>query len=395
MMDGSIARDFINTQNRVKETIIKVYSEGSVGYQEGSPVFGKDGSDISRSIDKLINMDVLDYDEYNNILLLTENYEKHLSIVSDTNIAEIDKKIKNISKLIRDIKQRKESHESYNRESRQISSNLRNVKKTITSNITNLKSIQLRFKGEQNILVRKNNLVECKDELEALSKSLKRLNSFLKKNSLYLFSEIDNESVKHEINSLKTTIINASANIVEVLNELTRYLNQIELEVKKIEHINLIYKLKHSGEILDKTNIREIVDKKHHISKKRKIKRLYRNDEELREFVRECSDASLENVAGFKDKKIEKPDSLPSIIDKKASIKKTISAKLAYTKYTKDTSDKDLATFISELDIDRKKFIALFARIVMSFDSFLEISNKDKIIVLNYKIPTVRKRTRA
>lgn len=273
--DSLIVKDFINTQYKARDIISEIYIKGFVEYSIGLPVFDKNDKDISSSVEKLIDMDILDYNEYEYLIRLSENYEKYFDNFNDTNIAEIDKKIKNITRLIQDIKLRKIKFESFKKESQLINSNLRNIRKTILANITNLNSIQLQFKGEHNLEIRKNNLNECKDELELLSKTLKRLNTFLKNNRVFLSEEVESGAVKHEINLLITTITDASSNIVKILNELTRYLNQIEQEVKKIQHINRLYKLKYNSELYEKTNYELVLKNLKLISSKRSIKKRY------------------------------------------------------------------------------------------------------------------------
>lgn len=387
-LNNSIVIDFINKQNHSKHTIAKIYEYGFVDYQEGMPLVDKNNVDISTSIEKLREMDVLDYDGYNSTLHLTENYEKHLFIFSDTNIAEIDKKIKNISKLIRDIDQRLGASESSLKEERQINSNLRNIKKTILMNISSLNSIQLQFKGESNIEIRKNNLNECKDELEILSKALKRLNTFMRKNTLFLCTKINNEAIKHELNTLKSITTASSSNIIKILNELTMYLNQIEKEAKKIEHINRIYKLKYSNELYEKTDIEEIVRNKIAIIKLKKIKKIYYNDEELVDLVKDKHKTLNNTNTAPITIPIETSEPIGSVSKTVSVQRKTISTKAAYKKFT--LQEEDLATFLVSLEIDRKKFIGLFVRIVMGFNAFLHISD-NTIITMNYSVPVIHK----
>ena len=274
-------QSFINAQNRGREAIIEAHKNNSIDYTDNMPFYNSKKEDISNTIDNLIEFGVFDYDDYSYSLILTEEYNSHLSIYVDSNIIDINQRIETIKRIIRNINAKKKNFESYDFDIKKINSIFRSLKRNINKSIESLNDKQLKFKGEQNLEIRKSNLTDCKDDLEFLSEAVKLLDIFLLNEKVYLFKEFENESLNYHINSILKYIQAVRDKIIKSLNDLTKYLIQIEKEAKKIERINKLYKLKYSNELFERTDAKFKFEHAKEISPKIKIKNIYYNDSTL------------------------------------------------------------------------------------------------------------------
>lgn len=388
--DKSIPNGFINAQYNGKNLIVDTYRERSIYYQDGAPYINDKGVDISNSIDRLREMNVFDYEEYSSVLYLSEDYENFLQISSDTNIAEITKKQSNITTLLLNIKERKKQLQDFFNEENAIIKNLINIGKILHKNLETINDNQLKYKGESNLQIKKDNLNVCKDELESLSHTVSFLDKFLLEKKGPLMLETDSEAIKYNINKLIDEIIAVRENLTTIFNELTKYLIRIEKEIEKIKHINKLYKLKQSGELFEKTNIEKVFNKvRKPIKNKRSAVLHYFDDEMVDAVVNKYEEKYNKKI---EDEKIEKPISkkVKSVTQKKSQTRVTISAKDAYRRFLKQESD--LGSFLGTLNIEEKKFISLYIRVISNYHSLLDINTKKRIVVQSYNIPYVMKR---
>lgn len=388
--DISAPRDFINAQRRGRQSIIDVFREKSIYYQEGLAYLDENSNDISSAVEQLRDIGVFDYDGYSNLLYFSEDYEGMLRIRTDTNIADIKKKQNNIVSLISHIKSRKEKNEDYTSEIKAINKNLMNIQKVLILNLQILNDSQLKFKGETNLEIKKNSLNECKEELESLSIALDILDKFLIERKGYLNVELGNDSIKYSVNLLIAEIRNIRGNLIRILMELTKYLIQIEKEMEKIKHINRLYKLKHSGDIYERTNIKEVFNRTKKVSKKIRLHHLYYNDLDLVDtlVVEYKEQNKVIRIEIPKDERI--PVKVKSAKDREPIKRVTIGSKAAYLKFVKQ--DLDLASYLETLEINRKKFISLFIRIILNHNLTLEVNRKENLSINGYIVPTVNKK---
>lgn len=387
--NNTVANDFINAQTRGKPAILDVCRFSNIQYQEGLPHLDGD-KDISSAIESLREMNVFDYEEHSNLLFLTEDYEKFLKIYSDTNIADIKKKQSNIASSISHIKSRKQKDEDYSSEVNAINRNIINIKKTLKTNLQILNDKQLKYKGESNLQIKKDCLNDCKDELTSLSLALTVLDKFILERKKYFIVELGIESIKYNINSLVEVIRSIRENLVSIINELTKYLIQIEKEIEKIKHINLLYKLKYSGELLEKTNFEEVVSQRKKLSKKPKGSRLYHNDLDLVELLIEHYKDKRGKVIPIIEKEVLAPKTVTRTKDKPPYERVTISSKAAYTKFMEQ--EQDLATYLVSINIDRNKYISLFIRIMLNYHLYLDVSKNKTICINDFILPIIKKR---
>ena len=156
-------KEFIKAQNDAKEAIIDAHFKGSIEYMDNIPYYNStNNKDLSLSIEKLIDFNVFDYDEYSYSLLLSDDYNAHLQTYTDVNIKDIEDKQKIIKKLIRDINIKKSDNNDYSSEIKRINSSFRNIKKIIYRAIESLNEKEMKFKAEVNFEVKKANLYEKK-----------------------------------------------------------------------------------------------------------------------------------------------------------------------------------------------------------------------------------------
>ncbi|MBP6713798.1 MAG: hypothetical protein KA157_07675 [Aliarcobacter sp.] len=384
-------KEFIKAQNDAKEAIIDAHFKGSIEYMDNIPYYNStNNKDLSLSIEKLIDFNVFDYDEYSYSLLLSDDYNAHLQTYTDVNIKDIEDKQKIIKKLIRDINIKKKDNNDYSSEIKRINSSFRNIKKIIYRAIESLNEKEMKFKAEVNFEVKKANLYDCKADLTALSEAVTNTDRFLIEYKSYFVDELSNESISFHINLLAHHIHDVRENISKTLNELSKYLMHIEKEAKKIEKLNHLYKLKVNGELFEKSNIESVLIRLKSIAEPINVKPQYMNDLELIDAIVNLAKEKKVSVNQEIKKEEIRPESIKLDQNKVPQQKMILGTKKVYSSFIKQ--DRDLATFLKQKDLDKKQFLSIFIRLTLQYNKFLKI---DKAITIEHKgieLPFITKR---
>ena len=384
-------KEFIKAQNDAKEAIIDAHFKGSIEYMDNIPYYNStNNKDLSLAIEKLIDFNVFDYDEYSYSLLLSDDYNAHLQTYTDVNIKDIEDKQKIIKKLIRDINIKKKDNNDYSSEIKRINSSFRNIKKIIYRAIESLNEKEMKFKAEVNFEVKKANLYVCKADLTALSEAVTNTDKFLIEYKSYFVDELSNESISFHINLLAHHIHDVRENISKTLNELSKYLMHIEKEAKKIEKLNHLYKLKVNGELFEKSNIESVLIRLKSIAEPINVKPQYMNDLELIDAIVNLAKEKKVSVNQEIKKEEIRPESIKLDQNKVPQQKMILGTKKVYSSFIKQ--DRDLATFLKQKDLDKKQFLSIFIRLTLQYNKFLKI---DKAITIEHKgieLPFITKR---
>ena len=384
-------KEFIKAQNDAKEAIIEAHFKGSIEYMENTPYYhSANNKDISLAIEKLIDFNVFDYDEYSYSLLLSDDYNSHLKTYTDVNIRDIEDKEKTIKKLIRDINIKRKDNNDYSSEIKRINSTFRNIKKIIYRAIESLNEKEMKFKAEINFEVKKANLYDCKADLTALSEDVTNTDRFLIEYKSYFVDELGNESISFHINQLAHHIHDVRENISKTLNELSKYLMHIEKEAKKIERLNHLYKLKINGELFEKSNIASVFTRLKSIAEAKNIKSQYMNNDELISAMIDLAKEKNITVVDEIKKEEQRPEALKVAINKTVQQKMILSTKKVYASFIKQ--DMDLATFLKQKDLDKKQFLSIFIRLTLQYNKFLKIDKNIDIDQKGLKLPYIIKR---
>ncbi len=384
-------KEFIKAQNDAKEAIIEAHFKGSIEYMENTPYYhSANNKDISLAIEKLIDFNVFDYDEYSYSLLLSDDYNSHLKTYTDVNIRDIEDKEKTIKKLIRDINIKRKDNNDYSSEIKRINSTFRNIKKIIYRAIESLNEKEMKFKAEINFEVKKANLYDCKADLTALSEAVTNTDRFLIEYKSYFVDELGNESISFHINQLAHHIHDVRENISKTLNELSKYLMHIEKEAKKIERLNHLYKLKINGELFEKSNIASVFTRLKSIAEAKNIKSQYMNNDELISAMIDLAKEKNITVVDEIKKEEQRPEALKVAINKTVQQKMILSTKKVYASFIKQ--DMDLATFLKQKDLDKKQFLSIFIRLTLQYNKFLKIDKNIDIDQKGLKLPYIIKR---
>lgn len=384
-------KEFIKAQNDAKEAIIEAHFKGSIEYMENTPYYhSANNKDISLAIEKLIDFNVFDYDEYSYSLLLSDDYNSHLKTYTDVNIKDIEDKEKTIKKLIRDINIKRKDNNDYSSEIKRINSTFRNIKKIIYRAIESLNEKEMKFKAEINFEVKKANLYDCKADLTALSEAVTNTDRFLIEYKSYFVDELGNESISFHINQLAHHIHDVRENISKTLNELSKYLMHIEKEAKKIERLNHLYKLKINGELFEKSNIASVFTRLKSIAEAKNIKSQYMNNDELISAMIDLAKEKNITVVDEIKKEEKRPEALKVAINKTVQQKMILSTKKVYASFIKQ--DMDLATFLKQKDLDKKQFLSIFIRLTLQYNKFLKIDKNIDIDQKGVKLPYIIKR---
>ena len=384
-------KEFIKAQNDAKEAIIEAHFKGSIEYMENTPYYhSANNKDISLAIEKLIDFNVFDYDEYSYSLLLSDDYNSHLKTYTDVNIRDIEDKEKTIKKLIRDINIKRKDNNDYSSEIKRINSTFRNIKKIIYRAIESLNEKEMKFKAEVNFEVKKANLYDCKADLTALSEAVTNTDRFLIEYKSYFVDELGNESISFHINQLAHHIHDVRENISKTLNELSKYLMHIEKEAKKIERLNHLYKLKINGELFEKSNIASVFTRLKSIAEAKNIKSQYMNNDELISAMIDLAKEKNITVVDEIKKEEKRPEALKVAINKTVQQKMILSTKKVYASFIKQ--DMDLATFLKQKDLDKKQFLSIFIRLTLQYNKFLKIDKNIDVDQKGLKLPYIIKR---
>lgn len=384
-------KEFIKAQNDAKEAIIDAHFKGSIEYIENLPYYNDNkNKDLSPSIEKLIDFNVFDYDEYSYSLLLSDDYNAHLKTYTDVNIKDIEDKQRTIKKLIRDINIKRKDRYEYSSEIKKINSIFRSIKKVIYRAIESLNEKEMKFKAEVNFEVKKANLYDCKADLTALSEAVTNTDKFLIDYKSYFIDDLANESISFHINQLAHYIHDVRENISKTLNELSKYLMHIEKEAKKIEKLNHLYRLKVSGELYEKSNIESVLTRLKDISKPIKIKHQYKSDSVMVESIVEL--AKEKDILDNKDtkKEDERPAPIKSRQNKISKKRLVLSTKKVFNSFIKQ--EKDLASFLKQKRLDKKQFLSIFIRLTLQYNKFLSVSKDEIVEHKGIKIPHIIKR---
>ena len=384
-------KEFIKAQNDAKEAIIEAHFKGSIEYMDNMPYYSStNNKDLSKAIEKLIDFNVFDYDEYSYSLLLSDDYNAHLKTYTDVNIKDIEDKQKTIKKLIRDINIKRKDNNDYSSEIKRINSSFRNIKKIIYKAIESLNEKEMKFKAEVNFEVKKANLYDCKADLTALSEAVTNTDKFLIEYKSYFIDELASESISFHINLLAHHIHDVRENISKTLNELSKYLIHIEKEAKKIEKLNHLYKLKINGELFEKSNIESVFIRLKSIAEPIKIKPQYMNDNDLIEAI--VALAKENNVSVNQEIKKEeiRPESVKLDQNKIPKQKMILGTKKVYSSFIKQNMD--LATFLKQKDLDKKQFLSIFIRLTLQYNKFLSINKDIRIEHKGIELPFITKR---
>ena len=384
-------KEFIKAQNDAKEAIIDAHFKGSIEYMDNIPYYNStNNKDLSLSIEKLIDFNVFDYDEYSYSLLLSDDYNAHLRTYTDVNIKDIEDKQKIIKKLIRDINIKKSDNNDYSSEIKRINSSFRNIKKIIYRAIESLNEKEMKFKAEVNFEVKKANLYDCKADLTALSEAVTNTDKFLIEYKSYFVDELSNESISFHINLLAHHIHDVRENISKTLNELSKYLMHIEKEAKKIEKLNHLYKLKVNGELFEKSNIESVLIRLKSIAEPINVKPQYMNDLELIDAIVNLAKEKKVSVNQEIKKEEIRPESIKLDQNKVPQQKMILGTKKVYSSFIKQ--DRDLATFLKQKDLDKKQFLSIFIRLTLQYNKFLKIDKGINIDHKGIKVPYITKR---
>lgn len=384
-------KEFIKAQNDAKEAIIDAHFKGSIEYMDNIPYYNStNNKDLTKAIEKLIDFNVFDYDEYSYSLLLSDDYNAHLRTYTDVNIKDIEDKQKIIKKLIRDINIKKSDNNDYSSEIKRINSSFRNIKKIIYRAIESLNEKEMKFKAEVNYEVKKANLYDCKADLTALSEAVTNTDRFLIENKSYFVDELSNESISFHINLLAHHIHDVRENISKTLNELSKYLMHIEKEAKKIEKLNHLYKLKVNGELFEKSNIESVLIRLKSIAEPISVKPQYMNDLELIDAIVNLAKEKKVSVNQEIKKEEIRPESIKLDQNKVPQQKMILGTKKVYSSFIKQ--DRDLATFLKQKDLDKKQFLSIFIRLTLQYNKFLLISKGITIEHKGIELPYITKR---
>jgi len=370
--------DIIAIQNSCKDIIQELYT------YESRP------NNIIRlnyknsKIDEAIRFDIIEYDNYDDELLLssdTEDYYKtRLGQQDETNISFIGDKLEKLKTLLQTYNIRIKNNENSDKNIKQIYKLLNQIPSLLRYNIQVISSNSVfAFKNEPNFDIKMIKLNVCQDEITQLSDTSSKIDFFIKEQKLF-FKSIDNNKINSVILKLQRNSLILESAFRKIHEDIKNFINQSIKDGEFIKKLKKLQELKSDGNLYINTNIEELVKIKPHIGQTIKEKKILRDDRVF-DFIDD-----IQTIIKFRKIKIidiKKDKSIDYDINKKEPLKKVL---YNYPKLNCDflLQDKDLITFLKLQNIEKARLLGTFVRMIKNFsskynmenDSFIQIENR-------------------
>jgi hypothetical protein len=182
--------DIIAIQNSCKDIIQELYT------YESRPNNIVRANYTNSKIDEAIRFDIIEYDNYDDELLLssdTEDYYKtRLGQQDETNISFIGDKLEKLKTLLQTYNIRIKNNENCDKNIKQIYKLLNQIPSLLRYNVQVVSSNSVfAFKNEPNFDIKMIKLNVCQDEIIQLANTSDKIDFFIKEQKLF-FKSIDN-----------------------------------------------------------------------------------------------------------------------------------------------------------------------------------------------------------
>jgi len=354
--------------------------------------FMLNGKNVNNRVQKLIQNKIIDYDRFTETLSLEYQSDVFFRYLmennTETNIEEVQKKIKLIETNINNIAKRKKSFESYDKEVKIIQKALRSVSNIIEKNITVLNNGALfAYKVEKNYDIKIDFLKVCQTETDKLAKALEKFSKFINnRNNNKVFIEILSNILL--LDSIRQNLMKQRKSILKTREYIIQYIAKTIEDGKFLKKLNLLSSIIKNGKIFADTNLVEVIHNKPLLPEK--IEEKKKLDFDIGDFQDELEKKYIElNAPKIKEeKKVYKPVNIEKV--KEVKTVKIIKPYEIYKKFLQNSDDTDLATYIFNIVKERKKVSFFISLIVLKWHTNLNITNQ-KIKIENFEYPIITK----
>ena len=367
--------EIINIKNSCKNVIQELYN------------YDSRPNDIVRSsypnskIDDAIRLDILEYDEFDDELCLSydtkEYYKTRMGQNDETYIGLIGERVENLHIQLKNYNIRVKNIESTQKELQNIYKLLNQIPSILKHNLQVITSNSIfAFKSEPNFDIKIVNLNICQNEILELIDASNLVDKFLKEQQTFLKS-MKNKKINSVVLKLKYNSARLEGSFKKLYDDIKNYINQSIKDgefIKKLQHLK---ELKVKNKLFSDTNIEELSELKPVIVTNIKEKRIH-PDDRIHDYIDTIKKIIASREIELTNKKVDSP--IIYDVDEKVEIQKSL---YNYPKLNQNflAQDEDLITFLIKNNIENKRLLGVFIRMLKNFSSRYKIENKEFITI--------------
>ena len=338
---------------------------------------------ISRNakIDEAIRLDIIEYDSFDDELSLSsdteEYYKTRLGQNSETSIGLIGDKISKLRIQLSNYDLRVKNLESPQKEIKAIYKILNGVPSLLRFNLHAISSSSIfAFKNEPNFEIKMSKLELCQTEITELIKASTAVDALLDEQYNF-FKSMQNRRINSSVLKLRHNSASIESSFGRLYEDIKNFINQSIKDGEFIKKLQTLKELKDNNALFEKTNIERLLIEKSVIASDVKEKRLH-PDDRIHDYVDTITKIIDSRELELKDVKEDKA----LLYDKNEKI--DIQKKLYnYQKLNRNflLQEKDLVSFLIVSEIDEKRLLGVFIRLLKNYSHKYNIERNSFIAI--------------
>jgi len=365
----------IDVQNSCRKVIQELYN------YESRPNEVMRAISRNAKIDEAIRLDIIEYDAFDDELSLSsdtqEYYQTRLGQNSETSIGVIGDKVLKLRLQLKNYDLRVKSLESPEKEIKAIYKILNSIPALLRFNLHAISSSSIfAFKNEPNFEIKMSKLELCQNEISELIDSSKAVDALLDEQYNFLKS-MQSRKINSAVLKLRHNSANIESSFGRLYEDIKNFINQSIKDGEFIKKLQRLKELKDANTLYEKTDIEKIIIQKSVIVNDVKEKRVH-PDDRIHDFLDTINKIIDSRELELKDIKEDKP----LLYDKTKQI--NIEKKLYnYQKLHREflSQQKDLVSFLILNEIDEKRLLGVFIRLLKNYSLKYKIEKNSFITV--------------
>jgi len=364
-------QDIIALKNYCRSMIQELYHYESRPYSAFQNI-------NAAKIDEAIQLEIIEHDNFDDELSLSpdteEYYRVRLGQGSETNIGYIGEKLNKLSGLLRTYNIRVKDMEDTSKDIKSIYKLLNQIPSILRQNLKALSSNSVfAFKNEPNFEIKMMNLEICRKEIKELSLALENVDRVIEGNWNF-FKSIKSVKISFAIGKIRRSSAELEKSFARLHGDIVSFINQSIKDGEFIEKMKKLKELKDNSTLLMHTNIEEICRKNLPILKKIKEKKIL-PDDRVYDYI-----DTIQSILISRENKII---NTKEIVDISYDItQETTKSKVLYDypKLNRDflAQDSDLISFLQSCDIEEKKLLGMYVRLLKNYGSLYDLGQQIK-----------------
>lgn len=368
--------NIVEVQNSCKKVIQELYDYESRPSETVRVMYR------NAQIDKAIRLDIIEYDSFDDELSLSsdteEYYKTRLGQNSETSIGIIGEKISKLRRGLKNYDMRVKNLESPDKEIRAIYKILNAIPALLRFNLHAISSSSIfAFKNESNFEIKMSKLELCQTEISELINASKIVDTLLDEQYNF-FKSMQDRRINSAVLKLRHNSANIESSFGRLFEDIKNYINQSIKDGEFIKKLQCLKELKDENTLGEKTDIEQLISAKSIIADDVKEKRIH-PDDRVHDFIDTINKIIDSREMELKDIKEDKA----LLFDKNQKIE--VQKKLYnYQKLHREflAQERDLVTFLISNEIDEKRLLGVFIRLLKNYSHKYHI-NKDCFIAID------------